>query len=118
MAGTTSMADRMFTVADKLRTVELLIEDFRWARNDDALPEHLTYRVLKAIASDLRGRMNGSAEDARREIGLRIAGAIRSKTALGYERGMMLGVAEELIGRWPVIEQALERFEAELRKSP
>ena len=44
------------------------------------------------------------------ELERRIVFAQRSKTRLGYDRGALLGIAEELIGRWPTVKQALERF--------
>lgn len=99
------------SLQDKIDAVERLLDDLQWARNDPACPEFATFYALKAIALDIRGRMPGKAEEVRRVLGSRIGNAVRSRTALGYEIMHLKGIGEELIGRWPVVEQALEQFE-------
>ena len=102
---------RPLTDAEKLIEIEALIEDFRYARNDPILQEHRTYLTLKSIAADLRGRGPGVAGAAQVELQRVIDNAIAAKTGLGYDVNRLRRVAEELIGRWPTIRQALERFD-------
>lgn len=103
----------MISLEDQIAAVNRLIEDLRWARSDPKVPEHATYNAMKQIAVDLAARQPGKAGEARASIGSRIADAVRTKTALGYSIRHMQGIAEEVIGRWPVIEYALERAERE-----
>ena len=91
---------------------EKMIED-RKARFGHG--DHLV-QIWVSIAKDMRARMESAPSVAETELQRRIDGAIRSKTALGYNNGDMRGIAEELIGRWPVVKQALERFGAEIEK--
>lgn len=110
------MSDRrLFTVAEKLAEIEELIELYRFARRFPDDPEYQTYLILKAVAEDLRARTNGAAGDARRELGRRIAAAVRTSDGMPNSTfaNAVLGVGQELIGRWPVVEQALERYEEE-----
>ena len=102
---------KLFTTQEKLSTVESLIEAFRRIeKNDD---NYHRLQVLGSIASDLRGRLNVAPSVALTELERRITAAIRSKTKHGYENGAMVGLGEELIGRWPCVKQALEKFGAE-----
>jgi hypothetical protein len=98
------------TVEQQIAVVEELIEGFRWARrpgSDDKVNQ--TYRVLKQIAADLRGRMADSIPITVRMLQQRIDCAVQSKHA----PGPMQGVAEELIGRWATVRLALERLAQE-----
>ena len=101
----------MIDLQAQIDAVERLIEDLRWARGDPTAPEHVTYLAMKAVARDLRGRLEGKAGEARAAIGSRIADAVRSATVLGYRDSHMIGLAQEVIGRWPTIEFALEAAE-------
>src|SRR5258708_7672517 len=78
-----------FTTAEKLAVVEHLIEDFRWARKDPAVPEHHTHAVLCAIAVDLRARLPDSAGEDLAALERRLDAVTASKTALGYANGAM-----------------------------
>lgn len=99
-----------FTLNEKLVTVETLIEDFRWARLHSE-QESRTYEVLKAIASDLRGRMDGAPSVAEVALERQINAAIAAKTpSVGYPHGTMIALGREVVCRWPTIKQALERF--------
>lgn len=103
----------MITTADKLEVVEKLIEDFRWGgRPDPESEEYRSYEVLKAIAADLRGRMETAPTIAEVELERRITRFRDSKTPLGYATGPTQALATEVVARWPVIRQALERFGA------
>lgn len=103
------MSERV-SIDEQIIEVERLIETFRWARAYD-VPEGLTYRALKQVATDLRARLPGTASDAANAIERRIEDANRSKTHLGYAINALRGLGEELIGRWPTIRHALEEQE-------
>lgn len=100
------------TVEQQLHEVEDLIEAFRWSR-DTGEPAEQTYRALKQIAADLRGRMAPSVVSTVVELQRRIDAAARAKTALGYEIKHLVALGQEMIGRWSVIRRALERFAAD-----
>ena len=102
------MRDPRLTLAEALAEVEGLIEDFRWARGNPPLPEERTYRALKQIATDLRGRDPDAIPIAARELQRRVDAAIRSKTEHGYDANTLRTLGEELIGRWSTVQQALE----------
>ncbi|HXL66624.1 MAG TPA: hypothetical protein VN938_16365 [Xanthobacteraceae bacterium] len=108
------MVSRPLTDAETLLEIEALIESFRWARGDTAAPENKTYLALKAMADDLRGRQANRIGEAQAELQKAIDAAAKTKTILGYEINHLRRIAEETIGRWPVIRQALERFGANM----
>jgi hypothetical protein len=100
-----------FTTEEKLAEVERQIEALRrLAATED---NYRQIRIVRSIAADLRGRLGGAPSIALAELERRIVFAHRSKTRLGYDRGALVGIAEELIGRWPTVKQALERFGGE-----
>lgn len=100
----------MFSTDEKLEVVEALIEQLRMSG-----PRRTTdLEILKAIAKDIRARMAESPSAAALELERRIYAIAESKTALGYDERRMRAAAEELINRWPVVQQALERFGADI----
>lgn len=103
-----------FTLAEKLSTVETLIEEFRWARDmKHSEQETRIYEVLKAIASDLRGRMDGAPSVAEVALERQINAAIAAKTpSVGYPHGTMIALGREVVCRWPTIKAALGKFGA------
>ena len=105
------MNKRFYSTAEKLSTVESLIESFR--RTSTTPADYDRFWILKSLAADLRGRIGGTPHIAMVELERRITSAMKSKTNLGYENGAMVGVGEELMGRWPTVKQALEQFESE-----
>ena len=106
----------MISTQDKIAAVERLIDDLRWSRNDPAVPEHATYQALKEIARDLRGRLPEAPGKALLALQRRLADAAASKTVLGFEQRALMGIGEEVIGRWPTVRQALERFGTEAER--
>ena len=102
------MNKRFYSSAEKLGAVEALIETFR--RTSTTPTDFDRLWILKSIAADLRGRIGGTPHIAMVELERRITGAMRSKTNLGYENGAMVGISEELIGRWAIVKQALEKL--------
>lgn len=107
------MMNKNFTLTDKIKTVDVLVDDFRWARGKEDEPEHLTYWTLKAIADDLRARQRHVRLDALDDLQRAVDMANANKVRNYYEPGRLQFLAERLIGRWPVVRQALERFAAD-----
>lgn len=70
--------------------------------------------VLKAVAADLRARLDGAPAAALVLLERKVVAAARSKTSLGYSQNHMIRVAEEFLCRWPLVKQALEKFGAEV----
>lgn len=98
------------TDIEKLVEVEALIVDFSYARNDPVLKEHKTWRALKAIAADIRGRQSDRISETQIEIQKAIDAAAMSTTGLGYEINHLRNIAEIVIGRWAVVRQSLQWF--------
>ncbi len=102
----------VFSTQEKLDLIEQMIEELRKAAF--AEDDYQRLRIIRAVAADLRGRLDGTPSVALAELDRRIGFAQRSKTRHGYENGALVGIAEELIGRWATVKQALERFGAEI----
>jgi hypothetical protein len=105
------------TAADKLVSIEALIEHYRFARRYPDEPEFQTYVALKAVAADLRARLDRKPDVARRTLGGKIAAAVRKSDgdSDAFARAL-LELGRDLIGFWPVVEQALEWFDQENRE--
>jgi hypothetical protein len=102
------MSLRLFTTIEKLGLIEALIQDFRYGAQNPSSENRLA--VLKSIASDLRGRLEGAPSVALVDLEARVVAAVRSKTASGYSSHTLRGAGEGLMARWPTIKQALEKF--------
>ena len=72
--------------------------------------------ALKAVASDIRARMEIPRSNALGELERAIEKMKRTKTSLGYEQREMVAVAYVIIKKWPFIRQALELFGEETSK--
>jgi hypothetical protein len=98
-----------YGASDKLAVIQRLIEDFRWARSDPAVPEHKTYKLLKLIAVDMQA--------ARRGSGGRVLSALKNRRQRIKSRPGADGapdvtqLGQEVLAHWPVIERALQDFE-------
>lgn len=68
------------------------------------------YADLKAVAADLRARADRPRNLALGELDRAMDALQRSKTALGYDEGKMIAVAQIVVGKWPTIQQALEMW--------
>ena len=107
----------MPTDAEILKEIEGLIEEYRFARDFPAgSAERRTYIALKAVASDIRGRRLKAGSEAITAL----QGRMDALKRAGHHRGprrtdALIGLAEELVGRWPSVRQALESFDG--RKS-
>ena len=105
-----SLKDRMDDT-ELLAEIEKLIEAYRGFRFMPDTPGCKSYRALKIVATDIRSRdpktVNETLELLDMQIGM--AHGNRSKT-IGYRTGDLHKLAESVIGRWPMIEQALRKF--------
>lgn len=94
------------TTDEKLNVVERLIEEWRWAR-DGHTDQRQVYEVLKSIAKELGARRVGAPGVVEVELERRMAAVQASKTSLGYAVPAMVGLAQELVGRWQTVIHAL-----------
>lgn len=98
----------MVTLQEKIDAVEAVIEDLRWARNADEGRLRRRHAALRAVAADLRARLAGAPTIVEVALEQRMRAVQRSKTMLGYGNGAMVGLAQELVARWPAVKQGLE----------
>lgn len=102
------MTIHTITLQEQIAEVEhLLIAERRKGTRSDA---------LRAIAADLRGRIDGAPSATATFLQRRINSVQQSKTSTGYHQGALIALGQEFIGHWPTIKQALERFEDEVSK--
>lgn len=102
-----------FTDKEKLEVIEFMIEQWRPARSSDIAGERDTYLILKDIAREIRGRMPGVPSRSRQTLERAIERAAATKTGLpgaGYQGRTMFALAQVVIGEWPTIRQALDKF--------
>jgi hypothetical protein len=107
------MALRLFTVDEKISALHVELTAARRAERPPGSLAQWHYEILKAIASDLRGRQNGNRIAALEDIEAAIGRVARSRTQLGYDQGLMTELAGVLIKKWPAVRQALEKFAQE-----
>jgi hypothetical protein len=105
------VSEEPLTAAQKLAEIERMIEDLRWVRRTPGTPEGLSYRVLKAVALDLRARSQPSTQ-VFEALDFQVRSALKAKARLGYiEMGNHQAVSEALLAHWSTVSAALERFE-------
>jgi hypothetical protein len=92
------------SLSDQIAEVEDLIRYFRTYA--PGTPRRMS--TLKSIAADLRTRLPEVSSTAVVEIERRMAALERN--GRHGDVGAKVGIAEEVIGRWPVIRQALEFY--------
>lgn len=101
---------------EQLRAIDEMIVELKrsaTARVADAPAfeaTRLRYEVLKAVAADLRARLDRPRSLSLGEIERAISKMTASKTRLGYEEGKMLHVCSTLVRHWPFVRQALEYY--------
>lgn len=101
-----------FTEAEKLEVVEHFIQQWRPARSGGDSGGRDVYLILKSIASDYRGRAPGRAGAIGTEIERLVDSAKLYKADDGnYTDGRLRRIALFVIGAWPTIRQALDKFE-------
>lgn len=92
-----------FTTATKLRVIENIIEN---PLDGDEID------VLKAIARDLRARLDGAPTVALVELERRVVATRRSSNPSGH----LHALGQETVRFWPAIKQALELFGAKVEE--
>lgn len=100
------MALRMFSLEQKIETLDFVIDFFR----GDVGRHAVATETIKSIVSDLRGRQALPRSQTLGELERALFWLQRSKTALGYDEGKMIAVANIIVNKWPTIRQALEQF--------
>lgn len=98
------------TDEDVLEEVDRLIDLHRHARPEPNSQDGHTYRVLKAIAVDIRARQTDAISKAEHILTGAVGVAERGRGPDGYEMGHMRMLAEAVMGRWPTIQQALRFY--------
>lgn len=114
---------RVFTNEEKIEELDLVIGAFEQSaryharvgavsrRKNFAAASGRSVGVLKAIAADLRGRAPGAAASTLEKLGRGVDKVAASKTATGYDERQLVQLAQDLIGHWPTVRQALENAE-------
>lgn len=106
-----------FTTHEKLVEVEQMLRVARPTRGEPGTPERRQYEVLRTLADDLRGRLDGAPNVAMTRLEQAIIGMRRAQTpGQPYPLGPLIRVAEELIARWPTVKMALEKFGAHVEE--
>jgi hypothetical protein len=103
------MSDRLYSLVEKLRQVDVVIDAQRRGALQCGTP--LDAGALKAVAADMRGRLPGRRAACADDIARRIEAV--KKHPVGRTDGRvdaMIGLAEEVVSKWPTIEQALEFY--------
>lgn len=91
---------------EKLRAIGDLLDDIRKQTGRD----DPSYLAMKAVARDLKSRLELPRSNTLGEIERALERTSRSRTALGYDEGQLQQVAYTVMKHWPVIRQALEHF--------
>ena len=103
------MSAHVITLDEKIAKIGRLIAEERRATGSKNL-------VLAAIYADLTARCEYAPSVAIVELDRRMAIVKHSKTTGGYGNGQLVSLAQEVISRWAVVRQALERFGADVEK--
>lgn len=103
---------KIISLRDKLAAIERCIEDFREARNHPETLEHETLVALKAIALDLRARLDTAPSVTEVEVERRIRAVLACPQHLSESSARAWALVHEITTRWPTIKQALEKFGA------
>lgn len=102
----------MITIDEKIEIVERFIRDRKQAPK--GTPQDRDRMILCAIASDLSARRATAPSAAEDQIERRLRGVRNAQDRGDDLTGAKISLANEVMGRWPVIRQSLERFGAEI----
>ena len=104
------MSLRTVTLDEKIAKIGRLIADERRATGHKN-------EVLSAIYADLTARTEHAPSVAIVELDRRVAIVKHSKIpGQGYGNGQLVSLAQEVVCRWAIIRQALERFGAAIEE--
>ena len=107
------MTLRMFTAKQQVDAIDAVIRDVSLGRR--VSPTKIEIEILKSIRADLMARYPEEPGVALRELQRRLADAAASRgSGPSWGDGALRGIGQQVIGHWPTIRQALERFEAEI----
>lgn len=96
------MTARVFNEREKLAEIESMIISLKSARMYGTQLD-----ILRAIASDLRGRLPHTSTKALETLDKKVAYCVEHKTPLGYDQGSLAHLGGYVIGFWPTIRAAL-----------
>jgi hypothetical protein len=108
-----SLKTSTLSLDDKIRILDLVVRNMRTGARAGNVVAKENYDALRAILADLQARSRLSRQDALVEIEAALDRVQRSQTAIGYDQGQLIALANTVIRRWPTLAQALERFEKE-----
>lgn len=103
-------AAKLYTPEEKIKALDFVIEDLRWARNDPAVPEHVVRETIIQVRKDI----SAWSEDQRPgstllQLQRLTEQAIKAKAENGeIPAGHALAMARYVISAWPMIRTALE----------
>lgn len=101
----------VFTIDDKIAALEIEIKEARQGRRDPGSALHRHYKILQAIASDLRARQQLPRSQALGALSREIELMKSTAGPTGhYQDVRAIALANVVIGKWPIISQALEQF--------
>lgn len=103
----------MVPIADQIRVVDAIMKNLRVGGRAGNVIAAENYEVLKGVMVGLQARQGIAKADTIVEIERGLDAVKRSQTALGYDEGQMVALAQTIIRRWPTLQQALEQFEKE-----
>lgn len=101
----------VFSIDDKIAALELEIAEARKFRREPSSPMQRHFKILKAIAADLRARQQLPRSNALGALERELVRLKASRDARGsYDAGRAAEMANIVVSRWPTISQALEMF--------
>ena len=105
------MTLRIVTIDDKIAAIEKAINAARLVHRSPGSVAQQTYEALKEIGKDLRARQELPQNNTLGQLG-RLLERMKNAPRNGrfYDTGHLVAVANFVIGKWPMISQALERF--------
>lgn len=102
----------MVSLKEQLNAVDRCINDFADWQGDGSI-EARTLAAMQEIRDDLLARRAGIPGRTLHELQRLISDAAATKTALGMDTTALVAIGHEVITRWPIIRQSLERFNRE-----
>lgn len=105
------MSPRGFTIEEKVSALHVEIVKARGFPRPPGSNAQRHYEILKSIAADLRGRQELPRNNTLGEIG-RMIERMRDgpRPERGYDPNRLCALANYVVGKWPMISQALEQF--------
>lgn len=105
------MAPGRFSIEEKIRAVDVEINEARKFRREPGSAIQRHYEVLKAVAADLRARQHLPRNNTLGRLERELSDMTERRAPEGaYQPGHLVKFANTVISRWPTISQALEQF--------